>query len=167
MYICFKIICDPGEGRNRVLGHWACYKVETSTADEADTARQVHHCILCSLFSSNPIPETPRLRFYDSFLPTMHWPKIGENAYCVRCTLYRYFLNEIFRQWMHFETMIAAWRMTLKYAVETVRKRMLFFVLGELSSGPECRHLLQWRCWSGCRGRFEPISYLLLILSGA
>ena len=43
MDIFFKMICYPGEGRNRVLGHWACYKVETSTADEADTARQVHY----------------------------------------------------------------------------------------------------------------------------
>jgi len=39
--ICEYLKLNPGEGRNRVLGHWACYKVETSTADEADTARQV------------------------------------------------------------------------------------------------------------------------------
>lgn len=36
-----KIRLCLGEGKNRVLGHWACYKVETSTADEAETARQV------------------------------------------------------------------------------------------------------------------------------
>ena len=30
------------EGKSRVLGHWACYKVETSTADEDETARQVN-----------------------------------------------------------------------------------------------------------------------------
>ena len=36
-----KIRLYLGEGKNRVLGHWACYKVETSTADEAETARQV------------------------------------------------------------------------------------------------------------------------------
>ena len=30
-----------GEGRSRVLGHWAIYKVETSRLEEADTAREV------------------------------------------------------------------------------------------------------------------------------
>jgi len=31
----------PAEGRSRVLAHWACYKVETATTEEAETARQV------------------------------------------------------------------------------------------------------------------------------
>ncbi|XP_023326390.1 vacuolar protein sorting-associated protein 16 homolog [Eurytemora carolleeae] len=39
--ICDYLKLSPSEGKNRVLGHWACYKVETSTADEAETARQV------------------------------------------------------------------------------------------------------------------------------
>jgi len=32
---------SPAEGRSRVLAHWAIYKVETSTSEEAETARQV------------------------------------------------------------------------------------------------------------------------------
>jgi len=32
---------SPGEGRSRVLAHWAIYKVETSNTEEAETARQV------------------------------------------------------------------------------------------------------------------------------
>jgi len=32
---------SPVEGRSRVLAHWAIYKVETSTSEEGETARQV------------------------------------------------------------------------------------------------------------------------------
>jgi len=39
--ICDYLKLSPVEGKSRVLGHWACYKVETSTADEDETARQV------------------------------------------------------------------------------------------------------------------------------
>lgn len=39
--ICNYLKLASGEGKSRVLGHWACYKVETSTEDEAETARQV------------------------------------------------------------------------------------------------------------------------------
>ena len=87
MCICFKIICDPGEGRNRVLGHWACYKVETSTADEADTARQVHHCILCSV--SIPFPKPPVEDFMILFSPQCTDQKSEKMriVYAVQCTL--------------------------------------------------------------------------------
>nr|ALS04225.1 vacuolar protein sorting-associated protein 16-like protein [Acartia pacifica] len=39
--ICEYLKLPQVEGKSRVLGHWACYKVETSTADEDETARQV------------------------------------------------------------------------------------------------------------------------------
>ena len=41
----FELYLITVEGKSRVLGHWACYKVETSTADEDETARQVKYKI--------------------------------------------------------------------------------------------------------------------------
>lgn len=41
LQVCEFLQLPPAEGRSRVLAHWAIYKVETSSTEETETARQV------------------------------------------------------------------------------------------------------------------------------
>ena len=73
----------PQDGRSRVLAHWAIYKVETASTEEAETARQVRKLKWTPTPTLGKLPCHPQVSCRLGLTPDISYSEIAEKA--VQC----------------------------------------------------------------------------------